>query len=177
MITQQQILNQLHSLRHTGFAGKLAEHAKAHGFSPEYFYAIASRETNCLNILGDPRGGQMHGVGIIQIDIQHPIALKARDSGSYKTDPDPLLEFGAAMLAGNIAQATKQFPNMSAQQHLKVAASGYNCGMGNAIAGVNHGDSDIHTTGHDYGRDVMTRMAIFEELIAAGNQQPLKAVF
>ena len=52
---------------------------------------------------------------------------------------------------------------------MKVAASGYNCGMTNAIAGAQHGDSDKHTTGKNYGRDVMTRMAIFEELIADGN--------
>jgi len=37
------------------------------------------------------------------------------------------------------------------------------------ISGEKQGDSDSHTTGHDYGRDVMTRMDIFEELIAKGN--------
>ena len=69
------------------------------------------------------------------------------------------------MLKNNIDTATQKFPNLSAQQHLKIAASGYNCGMGNALLGAQHGDSDKHTTGHNYGRDVMTRMAIFEELI------------
>jgi hypothetical protein len=38
--------------------------------------------------------------------------------------------------------------------------------MRNAIVGAQHGDSDSHTTGHDYGRDVMARMAIFGELLA-----------
>ena len=169
MLSQHQILNQLHSLRQTGFADKLEQHATAHGFPTPFFFAIASRETNCLNILGDPQHGEFHGVGIIQIDIQHPIARQARDSGSFKTNPDPLLEFGAQMLQDNISQATQRFPNLTAQQHLKIAASGYNCGMPNAIAGALHGDSDSHTTQHNYGRDVMTRMAVFEELIAAGN--------
>jgi hypothetical protein len=41
--------------------------------------------------------------------------------------------------------------------------------MNRAIAGAQSGDSNKATTGHDYGRDVMTRMAIFEELIAEGN--------
>ena len=54
-------------------------------------------------------------------------------------------------------------------QHDEVAASGYNCGIDAAITGAQHGDSDKHTTGKDYGRDVVTRMAIFEELIAEGN--------
>jgi hypothetical protein len=167
--TKMQLLNQLHSLRHTGFAAKLEQHATAHSFPTSFFFAIASRETNCLNILGDPQHGQFHGVGIIQIDIQHPIARQARDSGTWKTNPEPLIEFGAQMLKDNITRAEQRFPNFNAQQHLKIAASGYNCGMGNAIAGALHGDSDIHTTGHNYGRDVITRMSIFEELIADGN--------
>lgn len=163
------LLNQLHSLRHTGFDQKLQHAAEAHGLTTPFFFAIASRETNCLNILGDFQHGQFHGVGIVQIDIQHPIALQARDSGSWKTNPDPLLDFGAQMLADNISKAKQQFPNLNAQSQLKIAASGYNCGMGNAIKGANHGDSDMLTTGHDYGRDVMTRMAIFDELIGEGN--------
>ena len=169
MITKMQILNQLHSLRHTGFATKLDEQATAHGFPTPYFFAIASRETNCLNILGDSQHGEFHGVGIIQIDIQHPIARQARDSGSWKTNPDPLIEFGAQLLINNIHRAAERFPGLNAQQHLKIAASGYNCGIERAIAGALDGDSDLHTTGHDYGRDVVTRMAIFEELIAEGN--------
>ncbi len=56
---------------------------------------------------------------------------------------------------------------MSREEQLKIAASGYNCGMGRKpIAGARHGDSDEHTTGHNYGADVMARMAIFEELAA-----------
>src|SRR6266446_448550 len=163
--TKNQLLNQLHSLRHTGFDQKLNQHAVQHGFSARYFFAIASRETNCINELGDPRNGEFHGVGIVQIDIQHPIARQARDSGSWKTDPDPLIDFGAQILQDNIKKAAERFPNFNAQQQLKVAASGYNCGIVSAIAGALNGDSDKHTTGKDYGRDVVTRMAIFEELI------------
>ncbi len=166
--TKKELLNQLHSLRHTGFAQKLDQFANAHSFSAPFFFAIASRETNCVNELGDPQNGQFHGVGIVQIDIQHPIARQARDSGSWKTNPDPLIDFGAQLLQDNIAKARQAFPNFDAQQQLKVAASGYNCGMVNAIAGAQHGDSDKHTTGKNYGRDVMTRMSIFEELIAEG---------
>ncbi len=169
MITKNQAVNQLHSLRHTGFDAKLQTGAAAHGIPVPYMFAIASRETNCLNILGDSQGGQFHGVGIIQIDIQHPLARQARDSGSWKTDPQPLINFGANLLAGNIAAAAAQFPGFTEDQHLKIAASGYNCGMGAALAGAEHGDSDAHTTGGDYGRDVMARMEFFEELMAEGN--------
>jgi hypothetical protein len=168
-ITQKDILNQLHSLRHTGFDKKLAQHGAAHNLPAEYFFAVASRETNCLNILGDFINGHAHGVGIVQIDIQHSIALKARDTGSWKTNPDPLIDFGAKILADNLNHAATKFPNLTLAQRQKIAASGYNCGISNAISGAQHGDSDLHTTGHNYGRDVMTRMAMFEDLIAHGN--------
>lgn len=169
MPTKSELLNQLHSLQHKGFAQKLDERATAHHFPKEYFYAIASRETNCIDELGDFRGGEFHGVGIIQIDIQHPFARQARDDGSWKTHPEPLLDFGAQMLEDNVNSAKHAFPAFTDNQHLKIAASGYNCGIGRAILGSQHGDSDRATTGHNYGRDVMTRMAIFEELLAEGH--------
>jgi hypothetical protein len=166
MATKKELLNQLHSLKLTGFAEKLAGRAQAHGFPAPYFFAIASRETNCINELGDFHNGEAHGVGIIQIDIQHDIARNARDDGSWKTHPEPLIEFGAQLLAHNIQAAREAFPSFTEQQHLKIGASAYNCGPSRAIDGARHGDSDKMTTGHNYGRDVMTRMAIFEELIA-----------
>lgn len=163
--TKGQLRTQLRRLRNTGFATKLEQQATAQGFPTNFFLAIASRETNCRNILGD----NQHGVGIVQIDIQHQIARKARDTGTWKTNPDPLIKFGAQMLAGNIKKAKQKFPDLSAEQHLKIAASGYNCGIVRAITGQQQGDSDKRTTGRDYGRDVMARKAVFAELIAEGN--------
>jgi len=72
------------------------------------------------------------------------------------------------MLAGNIAAAAEAFPDRSNEDHLKIAASGYNCGMTRAIADARAGDSDAHTTGGDYGQDVMGRKALFDQLIATG---------
>jgi hypothetical protein len=162
------ILAQLRRLRRTGFADKLEKAAVKHKFPNSYFFAIASRETNCRNILGDLRNGEFHGIGIVQIDIQHSIARKARNSGSWKTNPDPLIDFGAQMLQNNLAKAKDEFPNLTEQEQLKIAASGYNGGIARAISGQRQGDSDRHTTGMDYGRDVMARKAIFEQLIAEG---------
>jgi hypothetical protein len=157
---------QLTRLRNTGFDAKLKAQADDRGFAPSYFFAIASRETNCVNELGDFQNGEAHGVGIIQIDIQHEIAKTARDSGSWQTDPDPLIAFGAQVLAANIAAAATAFPNLGDNDHLKIAASGYNCGIQRAIAAAQSGDSDTHTTGHNYGQDVMVRKALFDQLIA-----------
>jgi hypothetical protein len=157
---------QLSRLRNTGFDAKLKAQAGTRGFAPSYFFAIASRETNCVNELGDFQNGEAHGVGIIQIDIQHDIAKIARDTGSWQTDPDPLIAFGAQLLAANIAAAAMAFPNLGENDHLKIAASGYNCGIQRAIAAAQSGDSDAHTTGHNYGQDVMARKALFDQLIA-----------
>ena len=167
MATTNDIRTQLQRLRNTGFATKLQQQAETNGFPTSFFFAIASRETNCVNELGDFQGGEHHGVGIIQIDIQHQIARDARDSGTWQTNPDPLIAFGAEMLADNIRLAKQSFPNFSPTDQLKVAASGYNCGMARAISSAQNGDSDLHTTGHNYGADVISRMAIFETLLAS----------
>ena len=87
MITKKEALNQLHSLRHTGFAPKLEQQATEHGFPAPFFMGIASRETNCINELGDFQGGQFHGVGIIQIDIQHELRVKRATVGAGKLIP------------------------------------------------------------------------------------------
>lgn len=166
MPNQTELQAQFERMQQSGFDVKLARSAEAHGFAPAFFFAIASRETNCINQLGDFQNFEAHGVGIVQIDIQHDVARQSRDDGSWHTNPDLLIDFGAKLLADNIRRAEQTFPNMSREEQLKIAASGYNCGMGGAIAGARHGDSDVHTTGHNYGADVMARMAIFEELAA-----------
>lgn len=166
MSTQQDIVIQLNRLRQSGFYTLLSQQAEANNFAPSFFFAIASRETNCVNELGDMQADGAHGIGIVQIDVQHPIARQARDSGSWQTNPAPLVTFGAQLLAQNIRQAQQTFPTLTAEQQLKIAAGGYNCGMGNAIAGQHNGDSDQRTTGRNYGADVMRRKALFEQLLA-----------
>ena len=169
MPTRAQLLSQLHSLRHTGLY-KLLETAAAQQALPlAYLLGIASRETNGHNELGDYQGGEYHGVGPMQIDIQHWLARAARDDGSWKGDPGPLIEFGAILLRQNYAAARVAFPDAGEPAWLKIAASGYNAGIETAIHAARHGDSDSPTTGHDYGRDTVQRMSIFEELLG-GNQ-------
>src|SRR5271165_6094887 len=162
MATLQDVTIQLRRLQQTGFDQMLAQQAQANGFAASFFYAIASRETNCVNELGDVQADGAHGVGIVQIDVQHPIALQARNSGSWQTNPAPLIAFGAQLLAQNIAQVQQALPALTSDQQLKVVASGYNCGVTRAIAAAKAGqDSDVHTTGGNYGADVMARKALF----------------
>jgi hypothetical protein len=65
-----------------------------------------------------------------------------------------------------LAAAAMAFPNLGDNDHLKIAASGNNCGIQCAIAAAQSGDSDAHTTGHNYGQDVMARKVLFDQLIA-----------
>lgn len=167
MATLQDIVIQLRRLKQTGFDQLLSQQAAAHGFEPSFFFAIASRETNCVNELGDVRPDGAHGVGIVQIDVQYPLARQARDSGTWQHSPATLVAFGAQLLADNIRQAQQALPSHSSEQQLKVAAAGYNCGMTRAIAAAKNGqDSDAHTTGANYGADVMARKVLFEQLMA-----------
>lgn len=163
-VSVAEIKRQLARLRTSGFDRLLATSAAAHAFPAAYYYGIASRETNCRHILGDRRADGYHGVGIVQIDIQHDIARRMRDDGTWKTHPEQLIVFGAELLYHNIAAARHAFPTFTNRQHLKIAASGYNCGIARAIDGSHHGDSDHKTTGGDYGADVMGRTLAFSEL-------------
>jgi hypothetical protein len=166
MASVSELQTQLERLRASGLAAMLSEQATAHGLPPALLFAIASRETNCTNELGDVQNGEAHGVGILQIDIQHPCARQARDSGNWRTNPEPLIAMGAQLLADNLRQARRAFPAWSGEQQFKIAASGYNCGMNAALAGARAGDSDRHTTGGDYGADVIERMKVFAQLMA-----------
>jgi len=167
--SKDQLALQLGHLRNAGFDLLLTQFAAANGLTTPFVFAIASRETNCQNILGDVQKGEAHGVGIIQIDIQHPIALHARDSGTWKTNPGPLIDFGTTLLAANVIQVKHVLPQLTAPNDiLRIAAAGYNCGVGRAIQGAGQGDPDKFTTGKDYGQDVIARMNIFEDLLAVG---------
>jgi hypothetical protein len=164
--TKAQIAAQLKGLRTSGFDLLLTQFGAANGLTTAFVFAIASRETNCTNILGDFNKGQAHGVGIMQIDIQHPIALHARDSGTWKTNPAPLIDFGTSLLASNIIQVKHVLAGLTeANDILRVAAAGYNCGIDTAIKGAQQGNPDKFTTGGQYGSDVIARMVIFQSLL------------
>jgi hypothetical protein len=81
--SKAQLQIQLDRLSSTGFGEMLTQFSQANDLPRSFFYAIASRETNCRNILGDIRDDGPHGVGIVQIDIQHqlPGRLEILDHG------------------------------------------------------------------------------------------------
>lgn len=157
---------QLTRARMRGHSALLRAGAETSLLPVAYVLAVASRETNIQNLLGD--GG--HGVGIIQIDIRfHEIARAAKVSGSWRTRPGPLVHYGCRLLVDNLAWAQDLWPALMPDQHLKIAAAAYNAGKGGAKRGVADGDCDKYTTGKDYGRDVMARRVLFARLIGERN--------
>lgn len=166
--TRSQLAWQLRALRKTRLFALLEAAAAAHGLELSFVLAIGSRESNLRNLLGDKRNGEYHGVGLMQIDVQHEIARAARDNGSWRTHPAALIDYGAAILAHNLAAVRAALPGYTDEQVRRVACSAYNCGLGPAIAESLQGNSDALTTDKDYGHDCAARYAIFKELLARG---------
>lgn len=165
-VTIQQLAHQLAQVRANGLCDMIATAAVSAGIPLEFALAVASRETNMTNELGD--GG--HGVGIMQIDTQHAIAATAEATGTWRTDPVPLIEFGCAMLGDGMRWAAAYYPQFRGgadkRGWMKLAAAAYNAGQGNAAAGVrDHGDADRYTTGRDYGADVVARADALRTLL------------
>ena len=160
-MTLEEMKAQLDRANATGIAQTITAYAAKHGLDPAYALAIGSRETDLVNSIGD--GG--HGIGVMQVDTRfYGQAKKAKADGSWETNPEVLINLGCQILAENIAWAKEVWPSYTYSQWLKIAASAYNAGQGGAHAGVNVGDCDYHTTGGDYGKDVMARGELLIQL-------------
>jgi hypothetical protein len=137
--------------------------AKQYDFDTDFLLAIASRETNLLNIKGDFHDGAYHGFGIMQVDVG--------------TDPDFCASWTPDMVEPSIQAGTKilggKRDSLEAKNITdpKAIAASYNTGASNVIHSIANGfDPDRTTTGHDYGSDVMARMAVITGLRAAPSQ-------
>jgi peptidoglycan hydrolase-like protein with peptidoglycan-binding domain len=121
--------------------------------------AIASRETNMQDIVGD--GG--HGRGLFQIDDRfHGDWLAKHGAPGAGTTPriKDAAEYAASMLASNRSYAQQK--GVGTDQQVRFAASAYNAGCGGAFTGYQAGDCDKRTAGGDYGSDVLERLAAIQ---------------
>lgn len=118
--------------------------------------AIASRETNIRNIVGD--GG--HGHGLMQVDNR---VLKGSEILASKRtwlihNQSKQLHVGKRIFKGRGFR--------TADEILCVAIAGYNCGETCAYYHFStSGNPDLGTTGRDYSADVLKRAAIFSRLL------------
>ena len=155
-LSQTELKRQLQTAKKNGWAAICADAEQAAGLPAGILLAVASRETNVTDIVGD----QGHGRGLFQIDDRSWKEWLAAQGagGSGKTPPVA----AAARLAAAIIRDNRAFgrKNGVAERDLvKFSLSAYNAGAGGAIRGYREGDSDLHTTGADYGKDVLERLA------------------
>jgi hypothetical protein len=137
------------------------------GVGTALILAMASRETNIANIVGD--GG--HGRGWLQIDDRfHATWLKAHagcKDGTWNAKFASALPPGRVptltastlkaieLLHSNVAFAvSRQVPP---SQRMRFAVAAYNAGAGGAISGFAGGNVDANTAHGDYSADVLSR--------------------
>jgi peptidoglycan hydrolase-like protein with peptidoglycan-binding domain len=158
-ITADQLAQQVALARSRGWLPPIARAEKRHKLPKGMLLAVASRETNMQDIVGDSG----HGRGLFQIDDRfHGDWLAKHGARGGGTTPriKDAAEFAAAMLASNASYAEQK--GVGSDQVIRFAASAYNAGCGGALAGFQAGDCDKKTAGGDYGTDVLERLAAIQ---------------
>ncbi len=168
---------QLQRAKDEGWDLLFAASEQAHGLPPGILSAIANQETKVQDIVGD----YGHGRGLMQIDDRsHGAFLRSHIPGFVpavthnEKDEDgkptgkvivdnpgdrgkppvaEAIDYGAKLLGDALAEGRKR--GVSADKLLKFALSAYNAGAGGAYTGYSQGDSDIKTTGKNYGAKVL----------------------
>lgn len=133
--------------------------------------AVASQETDMNDVVGD--GG--HGRGLFQIDDRsHTDFLRENGAGGPGGKPpiQAAAKYAAALLRGNFDFGVAK--GVRKADRTKFMLSAYNAGAGGALAGHGEGDSDKRTTGGDYGKSVLARYAVFQELLGTAPKPFLK---
>lgn len=154
--TRDNLQAQLHAAKRSGIYQVLHDAAAKHSLGFGYVLAIASRETGLRHIRGD----HGHGYGVMQLDDRsHHIPA------DWETNPERIVSLCCTELASHVAWAERHWPELTARQHLKVAAAAYNSGRKNTTASIAEGNCDLRTTGQDYGWDVLKRMEMFNDLL------------
>ena len=154
-IRADQLAQQVSSARARGWAPIMRKAEKRHDLPAGLLLALASRETDMEDVVGD----KGHGRGLFQIDDRfHTDWLAAHGAPGQGTTPRvaDAADFAASMLASNLAFAAQN--GIPASDQLRFACSAYNAGAGGALEGQQSGDCDRKTTGADYGRDVLERL-------------------
>ena len=167
---------ELRSAEASGLAEICARAELAAGLPGCLLLAIASRETGCRDIVGD----HGHGRGYFQIDDRYHHGWLARQgAGGQGTTPPPV---AAAAYAAGIVESNLAYGRVHGVRNaelMRFALSAYNAGPLGALRGYRAGDSDLETTGRDYGSDVLARMDAFRRarrpLLSPGTRDPAVA--
>jgi hypothetical protein len=165
--TPQALKTELEKARASGLAATCLAAEKRHGLPAGMLLAVASRETNCTNVVGD----HGHGRGVFQIDDRAQPTWIARHAPHGTPPVADAAEFAAAILASAFAAGRRH--GLAGKALLKFAAAAYNAGEGGATSALaRYGDPDRGTTGGNYGDDVVTRMELLQGWLSGGPTPP-----
>jgi len=166
------IVQQFAYAKASGWIPAFIKAGKDYDFAPSLLMAIASRETNMHNIVGD--GG--HGFGLMQIDIRS--FPEWVSSGAWRF-PAQVIEKGAQVLDQKVTQihgGVGKTLNVggyvfygatfhTAADAIRVAVAAYNSGLWAYYCFSKGEDPDRLTTGHNYSADVLKRQTEFAKLL------------
>src|SRR5580765_2551395 len=158
-ISTDDLVGQVGRARSRGWLPIMTMAEKRHNLPAGLLLAVASRETNMEDKVGDAG----HGRGLFQIDDRfHGDWLAKHGAPGAGTTPriKEAADYAAAMLASNVVYAQKK--KVDEDQQVRFAASAYNAGCGGAFSGYQSGNCDLKTTGGDYGSDVLERLAAIQ---------------
>ena len=158
-VRADQLGEQVSRARARGWTRLMGRAENRHNLPAGLLLAVASRETDMEDIVGD----KGHGRGLFQIDDRfHADWLAVHGAPGPGMTPrlQDAADFAASMLASNFAFAREH--GVPPADRLRFACSAYNAGPGGALDGQRSGDCDRKTTGGDYGRDVLDRLGAIQ---------------
>jgi hypothetical protein len=157
-VTPQQLKSQVDGAKRDGLAAVCLAAERSRSLPAGLLLAVASRETNCVNKVGD--GG--FGRGVFQIDYRAHRAWLDEHAGPDGMPPIPVAaEYAAGILASGLAAAKRL--QLAGDSAIKFGAAAYNAGEGGATQGLReHGNPDHRTAHGNYGDDVLTRLQLIQ---------------
>jgi len=148
---------QLARARERGWIAFFAEAAQTFNFPVALLIAIASRETNMRNIIGD----NGHGHGIMQIDDR---SFPDFTSSPRAKDPRQNILKGGEVLNGKRRFLSNK--GVSGDLLMRGSVAAYNGGESRVFTAIKEGRNvDSVTTNRNYSADVLARSGIFRELL------------
>lgn len=171
--TEKDLKKQFKRAKNNGWIAHFEEAGADYLFETSLLMAIASRETNMKNIIGDSG----HGYGIMQIDDRS--FPDWCNSGAWE-DVEQAIAKGALVLdekrtnveknqGKKISFKGKKFvgkDNLSKSDILRIAVSSYNCGWWAYYNFSKGNDVDKNSTEGNYSKDVLKRQKAFAALLA-----------
>ncbi|MGA2834639.1 MAG: hypothetical protein ABSE55_16345 [Terracidiphilus sp.] len=126
--------------------------AEAHDIDPALLAAVGVYESQFSN---KPEIGKGHGMGVFQLTNQPGVTAAQAYDLTFAAN------YAANMLSDNMSYFSNKFPAFTPDQLLQATVAGYNRYRARISGDPNM--IDAHTTGNNYGSNVMGLMSCFQQ--------------